>query len=75
MASVGSLFERVVAVSGLPSLIAGASLQRAIGRVGVDPSHMTRADLDRALPNIERSLRLYLPAEQVEVRLTALRQL
>jgi hypothetical protein len=75
MRAGGSLFDQVVAVSGLPSLIAGASLQRAIGRVGVDASMMTRADLERALPMIEKSLRLYLPQEEVDLRLAALRRL
>lgn len=70
-----SLFDRMVAVSGLPSLIAAASLQRAIGRVGVDPSQMTHEDLGRAMPMIERALRLYLAREEVEQRLEALRRL
>jgi hypothetical protein len=70
-----NLFDRLVSVSGLPSLIAAASLQRAIGRVGVDPSQMTRADLDRAMPMIEKALRLYLPREEVDQRLEALRRL
>jgi hypothetical protein len=70
-----TLFQQLVTVSGLPSLIAGASLQRAIGRVGVDPSLMTREDLDRAMPMIEKALRLYLSREEVEQRLSALRRL
>lgn len=70
-----ALFQRVVAASGLASVIAAPAIQRALLRVGVDPSTMTTRDLDRALPSIEASLGVYLPPARVAEQLQALRNL
>lgn len=55
-----SLFERVVQASELSSLFARATVERALRRANVDPQRMTRADLDKALPEIRRSLSAFL---------------
>ena len=67
-------FDRVVRASGLPNLIARPAITRACTRAGVDVTRLDRTGLKRALPHIEATLRLFLPAE-VEDRLLDLRAL
>lgn len=73
--SAEPLFQRVVAVSGLAAVIAAPAIGRALARAGVEPSRLTPRDLDRALPSIEMSLNVYLPAARVSERMEALRSL
>ena len=69
------LFQQVVAVSGLAPVIAAPAIGRALTRAGVEPSRLTARDLDKALPSIETSLNVYLPAARVSERMQALRNL
>lgn len=55
-----SLFDRVVQASELSSLFARATLERALKRANIDPQRMTRADLEKALPEIRRSISAFL---------------
>jgi hypothetical protein len=57
-----SLFERVVQASELSSLFARPTLERALKRANVDPQKMTRADLEKALPEIRRSISPFITA-------------
>jgi hypothetical protein len=66
-----SFFEQVVAASGLSRIIARAAVTRACLRAGVDPTQIDRMGLRSALPFLENTLRLYVPAEATE-RLRAL---
>lgn len=61
----GSLFQRVVAASGLAAVIAAPAIRRALSRAGVEPMFMTGSDLDKALPSIQTSLLVYLPPGRV----------
>jgi hypothetical protein len=67
-------FERVIDASGLASLIARAAIIRACGRAGVDPDQLDSSGLQRAMPHLEATLRLYL-REEAGARLEALRDL
>ena len=57
-----TVFARVVAASGLARIIAEAAITRACARAGVDAERMTASDLARTLPEIERSLGMFLSA-------------
>ena len=48
-ASSPPLFDRIVAASGLASVIAAPSIRRALTRVGIDPATMALRDLEIAL--------------------------
>src|SRR5262249_41073136 len=69
---VSAVFARVVAASGLATIIAETALQRACHRAGVEPRAMTTLDLQRALPDIERALGMFLPVEERAGRLAAI---
>ncbi|MFO0619558.1 MAG: hypothetical protein U0414_43625 [Polyangiaceae bacterium] len=71
-----TLFQRVVEASGLAALFGASTIRRACSRAGVaSPEQMSIADLERALPTIEQALRIYLPPDEVEGRLRAVRAL
>ena len=55
-----SLFDQLVQASELSALFGRSTLERALRRAGVDPQRMTRADLERALPEIRRSIHPFL---------------
>jgi DNA-binding response OmpR family regulator len=55
-----ALLAKVIAASGLSRIIAEAAILRACQRAGVDARTMTLAELGRALPDIERSLKPFL---------------
>lgn len=69
------LLAQVVAASGLSPVIAEAAIARACRRAGIDAQTMTQSDLERALPNIQRSLRTFLPPDAHASRLEALEAL
>jgi hypothetical protein len=66
----------VVALSGLAEVFAAQTIELACTRAGLaDPRQMTPADLAKALPNIGRSMKIFLgEAESVRrvAELTAL---
>jgi hypothetical protein len=70
-----NLFAQVVERSGLSSIFAAKALSRALSNAGVDPARLTPADLERALPEIERMLLTYLDGEEVVRSLKRLAQL
>jgi DNA-binding response OmpR family regulator len=71
----GSLFERVVAASGLSSVIGPRTIGRACRRAGVDPLSMSPEDLHRALPAIRDALRMFLTDEDSQRGVAAISQL
>ncbi|WP_437971376.1 response regulator [Sorangium sp. So ce260] len=68
----GSLFERVVAVSGLSSVIGPSTIVRACRRAGIEPWSMSPEDLHRALPAIHETLRMFLNEEDSERGIAAI---
>src|SRR5262245_57599865 len=68
----GSLLEKVVAASGLSSVIGPTTIGRACRRAGVEPTSMTQGDLHRALPEIEDTLRVFFTGEERRQRFEAI---
>ena len=68
-----SLFDKVIAASGLSEVFARGTIKRACSRVGVNAEAMTPADLARALPAIEQALAVFLPPDQKDSRVQATR--
>ena len=63
----GSVFDEIVARSGLSPLFARNALERAVKRAGLDPTRMTRSDVPTALPEIERTLQTFVPRETDDI--------
>lgn len=59
------LFEQVLDVSGLQHLVGRGGLRRAFERAGVDPRALTPEGLERAIPEIMRTLSIFLSKEEV----------
>lgn len=64
-----SLFQQIVQESGLSPLIGASTLARALKRAGLTPQELSRADLVRALPSIQRTLVTFLPPNEAEHRI------
>ncbi|MFO0617012.1 MAG: hypothetical protein U0414_30735 [Polyangiaceae bacterium] len=52
--------EKLVQSSGLSPIFAATVMKRALQRAGLDPANVGPRDVERALPEIERALRVYL---------------
>jgi hypothetical protein len=76
-ASVGtSLFDQVVAASGLTPLVAPFTIRRLLLRERVvPPEELTRQQLEQALPNLLRALRVYLDGDEHAAAAEALERL
>ena len=70
-----SLLDEVVEASGLTQLIAPFTVSRLLVGAGVSPRELTREDLRRALPDLERGLGVYLKGDELERSVTSLRRL
>jgi hypothetical protein len=70
-----SLFDAVVASSGLASLFAPEVIRRACNRAGVNALSLTCDDLIRALPAIRQALAVYMPAADVQRRMRTIEKL
>ncbi|AUX21503.1 uncharacterized protein SOCEGT47_019890 [Sorangium cellulosum] len=73
--AAGSLFDQVVAASGLSSVIGPSTIIRACLRAGIEPRSMSPEDLHRALPAIHETLRLFLTEEDSNRGIAAISQL
>jgi len=58
-----SLYEEVIRASGLSPIFAKNTISRALTRANVAPTTMSREDLSRALPEIKKSLALFLESD------------
>jgi hypothetical protein len=70
-----SLFDEVVEASGLVSLIAPFTVSRLLVGANVSPRELTPQDLQRALPDLESGLAVYLSETDLEEALAKLRAL
>jgi DNA-binding response OmpR family regulator len=61
--------DRVIAASGLSALIGRQAIVKAFARAGVDGPEVSPEDLDRVLPHIERTLRLFLGEDDARDRM------
>ncbi|MBI5531203.1 MAG: response regulator transcription factor [Deltaproteobacteria bacterium] len=71
----GPLLDQVVVASGLSRLVGKAAIERACQRVGVDPARMVTSDLEKALPDIEKLLKVFLSPGEVGERMRAISRL
>jgi hypothetical protein len=70
-----NLFDAVVEASGLVELIAPFTISRLLVAADVSPQEMTASDLERAMPQLQRGLAVYLSPEQLEQALASLHRL
>ncbi|WP_394826933.1 hypothetical protein [Pendulispora albinea] len=70
-----TLYERVLAASGLSRIFVDGVLRRACSRANVNVDTMSPEGLRKALPFIEESLRIYLAPSEVDRRVGAIRKL
>jgi hypothetical protein len=70
---MGSLFDEVLAASGLAPVIAATVVERALSRAGVNPTTLTRRTLQRALPELQSALGVYFDNEEVRARMRRIR--
>ena len=75
MSTSASLFDAVVEASGLVSLIAPFTVSRLLVAAGVSPQELTPRDLERALPELEKGLAVYLAEDELERSLASMRRL
>ena len=72
---MSTVFESLVAASGLSPIFARSTMKRACERVNVNIETMTRADLSKALPSIRRVLETFLPPADVDARMKIISKL
>ena len=70
-----TLYDKVIAASGLSEVFARGTIKRACSRVGVTAESMSPSELARALGSIEQALAVFLPADQKDSRMAAIRAL
>lgn len=75
MATDHSLLDALAEASGLSSVFAHACIVRALRRSGVDLDKLTRADVARAMPEIERALSVYIDPADLAVRIRHMKKL
>ena len=75
MNETASLFDAVVDASGLMAMIAPFTVSRLLISAGLSPNDLTREELRRALPELERGLAVYLDEEQLREATGNLRRL
>ncbi|HWH04951.1 MAG TPA: hypothetical protein VNT23_00780 [Gaiellaceae bacterium] len=68
-------FDEIIAASGLAPLVAPFTITRLLIKAGVTPARVDAAGLQKALPELERGLAVYLAPEQLEEALARLRDL
>ncbi len=63
-----TLFDRLVEISGLSPLFARATLSRALTRAGAKPETLSAEQLKAALPELEKTLRVFLQGDELNRR-------
>ncbi len=71
----GSLFDAVVAASGLSAVLGRSTLALAFKRAGIDPIGLTPERLKAALPRIDESLKTFLSPTDATARIAAIEAL
>lgn len=68
------VFKRLIEISGLSPIFARQSFQLIYDNLGVDIAKLSKADIARSLPDIERVLQLFLHPREVQERLQAVKK-
>jgi DNA-binding response OmpR family regulator len=69
-AYAGTLYNQVLALTGLSPLVSKSVIDRALHRVGAMPAGLTILELRQAIPHIAEALRTFLPPTELDMRLT-----
>ena len=72
---MNALFERVVQESGLSEMVAPFTISRLLLRADVQPDELTPGTLARALPEVERGIRVYLSDDEAREAVDRIRAL
>ena len=75
MNAAPTLFDQVVAATGLNELVAPFTVSRLLVRAGIEPRDLTGRDLQTALPELEQGIRVYLSRAECEQAMSRLRAL
>jgi hypothetical protein len=68
-----NLYAKVLAGSGLTSLLGPGTVRRSLADVGADVATATPADYLRSLPKLEARLRAYLGPEEAVIHIKSLK--
>ncbi|APR88243.1 response regulator [Minicystis rosea] len=71
-ATSSAFLDRIVAASGLSTLVGRSSVLRACERAGVAPHELTPVNLARVLPHLESTLRVFVAATEVQTRMRSI---
>ena len=75
MNAAAGLFDDVVAASGLNEMIAPYTISRLLVAADVNPRDLDPPGLERALPELERGLALYLRGDELDQAMASIRAL
>ncbi|MBI2393393.1 MAG: response regulator [Deltaproteobacteria bacterium] len=70
-----TFLARVAAASGLSELLAANVIARACRRAGVEPQDLSPSTLSSVLPQLEKTLQVFLPADAAATRMSAIGRL
>lgn len=71
----GGLFAEVVRATGLSPVLARSTVESVCRRMGVEPGSLTQRDLLAAMPELARTLNLFLPPDDARSHLATLERL
>ena len=57
---MSKVLDDIVGLSGVSPIFAKTVVKRALERAGIEPTSMRPSDIDKALPELERALTVYL---------------
>ena len=72
---MNELFDRLVRESGLNEMVAPFTISRLLLRAEVQPDELTPETLERALPEVERGIRVYLSDDEAQQAFERMRAL
>lgn len=72
---MNELFDRLVRECGLNEMVAPFTISRLLLRAEVQPDELTPETLERALPEVERGIRVYLSDDEARVAVERIRAL
>jgi hypothetical protein len=71
---MSKVLEDIVGQSGISPIFAKTVVKRALERAGIDPMSMRASDLEKALPELERALTVYLGDKAASDRIAAIKR-
>jgi len=71
---MSKVLDEIVGLSGISPIFAKTVVKRALERAGVDPESMRASELEKALPELERALTVYLGDKAASDRVAAIKR-